>query len=145
MRSALNGRNKRHSAEIVRDVGGRPLFLTARRFIKICRWIERGESISEACRLELVTYRGFRAHVKRNPKYQRRLREAEETREEFLREFHIANVRKHAPKNLLASLWWLERDILTSSHCVTFSERKERASNQSVTRLTKASFADTRL
>jgi hypothetical protein len=26
-----------------------------------------------------------------------------------LREYHIANVRKHAPKNLLASLWWLER------------------------------------
>jgi hypothetical protein len=94
---------------VVRDVGGRPLFLTARRFIRICRWIEQGESASEACRLELVTYQGFRQHVKRNPKYQRRLKEAEETREEFLREYHIANVRKHAPRNLLASLWWLER------------------------------------
>jgi hypothetical protein len=75
----------------------------------ICRWIEQGENASEACRLELVTYQAFRQHVKRNPKYHRRLKEAEETREEFLREFHIANVRKHAPRNLLASLWWLER------------------------------------
>jgi hypothetical protein len=95
--------------QVVRSVSGRPLFLTPRRFIRICRWVEEGESASEACRLELVTYQGFRAHVKRNPKYQRRLKEAEETREEFLREFHIANIRKHAPKNLLASLWWLER------------------------------------
>ncbi len=95
--------------EVVRDVGGRPLFLTPKRFIRICRWIEQGESASEACRLELVTYQGFRQHVKRNPKYQRRLKAAEETREEFLREYHIANIRKHAPRNLLASLWWLER------------------------------------
>jgi hypothetical protein len=94
---------------VVRDVGGRPLFLNARRFIRICRWIEQGESASEACRLELVTYQGFRQHVKHNPKYQRRLKEAEETREEFLREYKIANIRKHAPRNVLASLWWLER------------------------------------
>jgi hypothetical protein len=94
---------------VVRDVGGRPLFLNARRFIKICRWIEQGESASEACRLELVTYQGFHQHVKRNPTYQRRLKEAEETREEFLREYKIANIRKHAPRNVLASLWWLER------------------------------------
>lgn len=55
--------------EIVRDVGGRPLFLTARRFIRICHWIEQGESASEAYRLKVVTYQGFRQHVKRNPKY----------------------------------------------------------------------------
>jgi hypothetical protein len=30
-------------------IGGRPLFLSGRRFIKICRWIEQGESIGEAC------------------------------------------------------------------------------------------------
>jgi hypothetical protein len=96
--------------EVVREGElGRPLFLTARRFIRICRLIEQGESASEACRLELVTYRGFRRHVKLNQKYQRRLKEAEETREEFLREYHIANIKKHAPKNVLASLWWLER------------------------------------
>jgi hypothetical protein len=95
--------------EVVRNVGGRPLFPNARRFIRICRHIEQGESFSEACRLELVDYTGFRRHVKRNPKYQRRLKQAEETREDFLREYHIAIVRKHAPRNVLASLWWLER------------------------------------
>jgi hypothetical protein len=109
-RTAVLDEAKEAQLEVVRDVSmGRPLFLTARRFIRICRWIEQGESASEACRLELVTYQGFRQHVKRNPKYQRRLKQAEETREEFLREFHIANIRKHAPRNVLASLWWLER------------------------------------
>src|SRR5262245_56059916 len=67
--------------EVVRcdqlHLGGRPLFLNARRFIRICRAIERGESASEACRQQLTTYRNFRMHVARNPKYQRRLRQAE--------------------------------------------------------------------
>jgi hypothetical protein len=66
-------------------------------------------SVSEACGLEPVSYATFRRHVKLNSKYQRRLKEAEEMREEFLREFHIANIRKHTPRNVLASLWWLER------------------------------------
>ena len=100
---------KEAQLEVVRDVVGRPLFLTARRFIRICRHIEQGESISEACRLELVHYTGFRRHVRLNPKYQRRLKEAEETREAYLYEYHVANIRKHAPRNVLASLWWLER------------------------------------
>jgi len=89
--------------------GGRPLFLDARRFIRICHHIERGESASEACRRELVTYRNFRMHVSRNPKYQWRLKQAEEVREHFLREFHIANITKHAAKTVAASMFWLER------------------------------------
>jgi hypothetical protein len=95
--------------EVVRDVGGRPLFLTPKRFLRICRHIAEGESASEACRLELVSYRSFRLHVARSDKYQERLKRAEAAREDYLREYHIANVRKHAPRNLLASLWWLER------------------------------------
>ena len=87
----------------------RPLVLNARRFIRICQIIERGESASEACRRELVTYRLFRMHVTRNSKYQRRLKEAEEVREHFLREFHIANITKHATKTVAASMFWLER------------------------------------
>jgi hypothetical protein len=87
---------------------GRPLFLTPRRFIRICHWIEQGQSATGACKRELVTYQGFRRHVKRNEKYQRRLREAEETREHLLREFHMANILRHAPDNLSASFWWLE-------------------------------------
>ena len=99
--------------EVVRcdepHAGGRPLFLNARRFIRICRAIERGESASEACRQQLTTYRNFRMHVARNPKYHRRLRQAEEIREHFLREFHISNITRHAAKNVAASMFWLER------------------------------------
>ena len=83
--------------------------LNARRFIRICRLIERGASAADACEQELVTYRLFRMHVTRNPKYQRRLKEAEEIREHFLREFHIANILKHSAKNVAASMFWLER------------------------------------
>jgi hypothetical protein len=92
-----------------RGATGRPLFLDARRFIRICRLIEHGESASEACRRECVTYRNFRLHVNRSAKYQRRLKQAEEVREHFLREFHIANITKHATKNVAASMFWLER------------------------------------
>jgi hypothetical protein len=96
--------------EVVREsTVGRPLYMTARRFLKVCHWIEQGESASEACRTELVGYKSFRRHVQANAKFQRRLKEAEEVREHFLREYHIENIRKHAPKNVLASLWWLER------------------------------------
>jgi hypothetical protein len=99
--------------EVVRIDGRRnnrrPLFLDARRFIRICHWIEQGESASEACRREFVTYQIFRKRVGQFPKYQRRLKQAEEVREHFLREFHIANVTRHSVKSVLASLWWLER------------------------------------
>jgi hypothetical protein len=97
--------------EVVRsdDPRGRPLVLNARMFIRICHAIERGENASEACRRELVTYRLFRMHVQRSPKYARRLKQAEEVREHFLREFHIANISKHSVKNVAASLFWLER------------------------------------
>ena len=54
-------------------------------------------------------YRSFRLHVSRNDRYQERLKRAEAAREDFLREYHIANVRKHVPRNVIASLWWLER------------------------------------
>jgi hypothetical protein len=37
------------------------------------------------------------------------LKQAEEVREHFLREFHIANITKHAAKNVAASMFWLER------------------------------------
>jgi hypothetical protein len=88
---------------------GRPLFLDARRFIRICHAIERGDSATDACRRELVTYRLFRMHVQRSLKYARRLKQAEEVREHLLREYHIANISKHSVKNVAASMFWLER------------------------------------
>jgi hypothetical protein len=89
--------------------GGRPLFFTARTFIRVCRWIEEGHSAAEACRMEGVTYALFRKRVGQYPSFRRRLREAEEIREHFLREFHMANVLKHSAKNVAASMFWLER------------------------------------
>ena len=89
--------------------GGRPLFLDARRFVRICRHIEEGQSAVVACRRESVTYRLFRMHVTRSATYQRRLRQAEEIREYFLKEFHIANITRHAANSVAASMFWLER------------------------------------
>jgi hypothetical protein len=57
----------------------------------------------------LAAYRVFRLRVTKFPSYQRRLKKAEEVRESYLKELHMANVRDHAARNLLASLWWLER------------------------------------
>jgi hypothetical protein len=88
---------------------GRPVWLTTRRFVRICKHIEQGSTSAEACQLESVTYRAFRMRVVRNPEFARRLKTAEEAREKFWFEFHMANVKRHAGKNLLASLWWLER------------------------------------
>ena len=116
--------------EIVRTVKtGRPLFLTPKRFVRICKLIEQGESASEACRQQLVTYARFRFHVQRNEKYQRRLKQAEEVREKYLYEFHMANVKKHAPRNVISSLWWLERRFperfaLRSVHRVEGQEQR---------------------
>ena len=99
--------------KVVRSAGpshpGRPRFLDARRFIRICRLIEQGESATEACRQELVTYQIFRKRVGQLPKYARRLRQAEEVREHLLREFHIANITRHSVRNVAASMFWLER------------------------------------
>ena len=85
------------------------MFLTPRRFIHICQWIEKGESALDACKLEFVSYQSFRQHVRKKPKYQRRLKQAEEVREHYLREFHMANIKRHSAKTVAASMFWLER------------------------------------
>jgi len=92
-----------------RNRGGRPVILTPRRFIRICRWIEQGQSAADATRAEGVTYAIFRKRVGQYPNWARRLKEAEEIREHFLREYHIANISKHSVKNVAASMFWLER------------------------------------
>src|SRR5215469_16396819 len=114
-REDFSGKNTRPimELEVVRNDApehvGRPRFLDARRFIRICHAIEQGENASEACRRALVTYRNFRLHVNRSPKYARRLKQAEEVREHFLREFHVANITRHSVRNVAASMFWLER------------------------------------
>jgi hypothetical protein len=107
---------KSHSInlEVVRDEPAgrnpwRPTTLTIRRFLKICHAIEGGSAITHACESQLISYSRFRFRVSRSARLQERLKEAEATREGFLMEFHIDNIKKHAPRNVLASLWWLER------------------------------------
>lgn len=88
---------------------GRRLYLNPRRFIRICHLIEDGASASGACRQEGVTYPNFRRRVMRFPSWQRRLKDAEFVREHWMTEFHIGNILHHAPRNVITSLWWLER------------------------------------
>jgi hypothetical protein len=88
---------------------GRPRFLTARRFIRICHDIESGESIAESCRKQLISYRAFRTRVTKDPVYAARLKKAEATRQSYLLEWHMKNIREHAPHSWLASAWWCER------------------------------------
>src|ERR1700738_3394992 len=88
---------------------GRPLFLTARRFIGICKLIESGASTTRACRQALVSYAGFRNHVTRNPKYQRRLKEAEACRDQVWRSDALEAVRGAFTKNWQAAMTFLER------------------------------------
>jgi hypothetical protein len=89
---------------------GRPLALTARCFIRICRAIEEGTTASDACRLEGVTYQIFRKRVGQYASCRRRLAKAEEIRQHFLREYHIANITQHSRRSVIASMWWLERN-----------------------------------
>jgi hypothetical protein len=88
---------------------GRPLFLTARRFIVICKQIEQGASTTEACRKALVSYAGFRNHVTRNPKYQKRLKKAEACRDQVWRSDALEAVRGAFTKNWQAAMTFLER------------------------------------
>jgi hypothetical protein len=83
--------------------------MNARRFIRICHLLERGEAITHACEPEAVTHRAFRVHVAKNPKYQTNLKEVEEIREPFFKAFHMANTSQHSIKSVLAFMWRLER------------------------------------
>lgn len=113
----LNPRDvKSHSInlEVVRDEPTgrdpwRPTKLTVRKFLKICQAVEQGGSITASCDSQLISYSRFRFRVSRSARLQERLKQAEATRESSLMEFHIDNIKKHAPRNVLASLWWLER------------------------------------
>jgi hypothetical protein len=88
---------------------GRPLFLTARRFIGICKLIEQGASTTEACRRALVSYAGFRNHVTRQPLYQKRLKEAELIRDQVWRSDALDAVHSAFTKNWVSAMTFLER------------------------------------
>src|ERR1700687_4369004 len=88
---------------------GRPRKLDVERFLRICGWIQTGKPNHEACAIEDCDYSRFRYHLRLKPRWQKRYEHADKVRDAFLRDFHVANIVKHSSKNVIASLWWLER------------------------------------
>jgi hypothetical protein len=71
--------------------------------------IEGGARVTQACRQALVSYAGFRNHVARNPKYQKRLSKAEKIRDEVWKDHALEMIRQAMPKNWVACMTYLER------------------------------------
>jgi hypothetical protein len=88
---------------------GRPKKMTARLFIKICRQIEMGGVETAVCEAEGVQYATMWLHCSRKPNWKQRLEKAREIRKDAWHEMHVQNVMMQAPKNVAASLWFLER------------------------------------
>jgi hypothetical protein len=91
--------------------GGRPLKLTSRAFVRICRFVEAGGTETSACESEQIRYATLALHLQRKPHWKRRLERAKEVRKSVWREMHTQNILKQAPRNVIASLWWLERNF----------------------------------
>jgi hypothetical protein len=100
--------------ETTRRGRGRPLKFDVARFLRICGWIQEGKTNYEACQIEDVDYSRFRHHLRLKPRWQKRYEHADKVRDGYMRDFHIANIMRHAPKNVIASLWWLERKYPSS-------------------------------
>jgi hypothetical protein len=83
--------------------------LTPRAFIRICKHIEQGFSIPNACAVELVTYTAFRKQVVRSERLQKRVKEAEDVRFKFRQEQALASIMAAGEKNWAAHAWFLER------------------------------------
>jgi hypothetical protein len=102
-----------------RHPGGRPRKLNVERFLRICALVERGVTNTQACKAEDVDYGGFRTHVRRKPWWAKRFQQADQIRDEYVRDFHLANITKHAKGyqdgetmvrgSWAASAWILER------------------------------------
>jgi hypothetical protein len=91
--------------------GGRPVKLTPRSFVMICRFIEAGGTETAACESVRIRYRTLHLHVTQKENWKKRLERAREVRKAVWHEMHIQNILKQAPKNVIASLWWLERNF----------------------------------
>jgi hypothetical protein len=91
--------------------GGRPVKLTSRAFVRICRYIEAGGTETAACECEQIRYATLALHLQRKPTWKARLLRSREVRKQVWREMHTQNILKQAPKNVIASLWWLERNF----------------------------------
>src|SRR5262249_4943792 len=90
--------------------GGRPLKLTERVFVRVCKFLESGGTETAACESEQIRFATLALHLQRKPHWRKRLDRAKEVRKALWRELHCQNILKQAPKNVLASLWWLARN-----------------------------------
>jgi hypothetical protein len=99
--------------EVVRDASprprGRPTVLTLRRFIQICRVIEKGTCTSMACKVYQVTYSHFRFRVSRSPRLEQRLKQAEDVRFALRHDFALEAILQAGKKSWMAYAWYLER------------------------------------
>jgi hypothetical protein len=92
-----------------RHPGGRPRKLTVECFLRICALVQQGLTNTQACKVENINYSGFRMHVRSKPWWAKRFQHADQIRDEYLRDFHLSNITKHAKESWAASAWILER------------------------------------
>jgi hypothetical protein len=101
------------SLEVVRDEPrkklGRPVRLTVRKFIRICRLVESGHTFVDACEIECVTYQTFRFRVSHSPRLEQRVKQAEAIRSLKRHDEALAAVVKAGERNWVAHAWYLER------------------------------------
>src|SRR5215831_9536351 len=90
---------------------GRPVTLTLRAFVRICRHIEHGFSIPNACEVEGISYRNFRFRVSQSSRLQERLKEAETVRFNLRHEQALASIMAAGEKAWPAHAWFLERAL----------------------------------
>jgi hypothetical protein len=99
--------------QVVRDAAprsrGRPTFLTPRLFIKICHTIEKGQGTSIACKVHQVSYGHFRFKIARTPRWEKRLKKAEDVRFALRHDFALAAIIEAGKKSWMAFAWYLER------------------------------------
>lgn len=89
---------------------GRPRKLTVKRFLAICALVQKGVTNTQACLAEDINYSGFRTHVRRKRWWAKRFQIADQIRDEYMRDYHLAQITKHAKEgNWLCSAWVLER------------------------------------
>ena len=87
----------------------RPITLTIRKFLRVCRLVEKGWAVTRACEAECVSYAHFRFRVSRSSRLQERLKEAETTRFHLRHEEALASVMAAGERSWMAHAWWLER------------------------------------
>jgi hypothetical protein len=121
---------REESISVVSD-RGRPLALTNKVFVQICRAIESGMSITDACRVYCVSYRSFRTHVSRKANYQKRLKQAEEVRFNRRHEEALQSIIRAGEKNWLAHAWYLER-VLPNRYALKNNVSRETPADQKV-------------